>query len=129
MKKSWLSRPPPAPTGKGNGKTAVKKWVGWEEKVCLDRTGSQVVCYYLRYASPRDGRSELEKYPAVVGNYSGVGNMLYAPHAQFLQSIQAAAARSPGPSRAVTVAVEATQLRWKSRREIMDWLTSLVAGS
>ena len=107
---------------------AARKWVGWEEEVVLDDKERRVVCYYLRCAPPRDADGEVERDPVVVGKLWGVGNMVYSAHPQFLRSIGAAAARSQAPSRAVAVAVEATQLRWKSRREVMDWLTSLVAG-
>ncbi|CAM0951312.1 unnamed protein product [Alopecurus aequalis] len=130
MTKSSRS-PPPAAAGKGSGKNkmAAKKWVGWEEEVVLDENGRRVVCYYLRCTPPRDGDGEVERDLAVVGKFWGVGNMVYSAHAQFLRSMEAAAAQSQAPSRAVAVALEATQLRWKSRREVMDWLTSLVADS
>uniref|UniRef100_A0ACD5Y9M9 Uncharacterized protein n=2 Tax=Avena sativa TaxID=4498 RepID=A0ACD5Y9M9_AVESA len=129
MTKRSRSPPPSAAARDGNGKTAAKNWVGWEEEVVLDDSGRRVVCYYLRCAPPRGGDGVVERDLAVVGKYWGVGNMAYTAHPKFLRSIEAAAIRSPGPSRAVTVAVEATQLRWKSRREVMDWLTSLVADS
>jgi hypothetical protein len=89
------------------------------------------VCYYLRRARPRDGDfdGEVERDPAVNGKFWGVGSMEYSVHPKFLRSIQAAVAQSPGPSRAAMVEMECRQLRCKTRREVMDWLTSLVAGS
>ncbi|KAM0822759.1 hypothetical protein ACQ4PT_071307 [Festuca glaucescens] len=127
MMKSSRSPPPLAP-GEGSGKTAAKKWVGWEEEVVLDDIGQSEVRYYLCCAPPRDGDGEVERDLAVVGKLSDAGNVVYWAHDEFVWSIHAAAARSPGPSRALTVTVEATQLGCKSRREVMDWLTSLVAA-
>uniref|UniRef100_R7WGE1 Uncharacterized protein n=1 Tax=Aegilops tauschii TaxID=37682 RepID=R7WGE1_AEGTA len=91
---------------------AARKWVGWEEeKVVLgDDDGEECkVCYYLWCATPKDNA--------------------YSADVQFLLSLETALESGSASARVMALASEITGLRWKSRREIMDWLTSLVAGS
>ncbi|KAM3372256.1 hypothetical protein ACQJBY_019244 [Aegilops geniculata] len=111
----------------GNAKMAVRGWVGWEEEIVMeDNDGEECkVCYFLRSAPPQDG-SKSERDLAVVGKYWGPGNIAYSADLQFLKSLQTALDSGSSSARVVTVAMETTQLRWMSRKEVMDWLTSLV---
>ncbi|XP_020186339.1 uncharacterized protein [Aegilops tauschii subsp. strangulata] len=122
------SRYPAAVVDEGNAKMAVREWVGWEEEIMLeDGNGEEhKVCYFLLRAPPQDG-GKSERDLAVVGKYWGPGNMLYSADLQFLQSLQTALKSGSASARVATLALEITQIRWKSRKEVMDWLTSLVS--
>ncbi|XP_048574835.1 uncharacterized protein LOC125556083 [Triticum urartu] len=122
------SRSRAAVVDEGIAKTAAREWVGWEEEVVLghDDGEERKVCYYLLRAAPQDsGKSERDL--AVVGKYWGPGNIAYSADVQFLLSLETALESGSASARLVTLASEITGLRWKSRREIMDWLTSLVS--
>ncbi|XP_037431069.1 uncharacterized protein LOC119297345 [Triticum dicoccoides] len=122
------SRSRAAVVDEGIAKTAAREWVGWEEEVVLghDDGEKRKVCYYLLRAAPQDsGKSERDL--AVVGKYWGPGNIAYSADVQFLLSLETALESGSAFARLVTLASEITGLRWKSRREIMDWLTSLVS--
>ncbi|XP_037437948.1 uncharacterized protein LOC119305563 [Triticum dicoccoides] len=122
------SRSRAAVVAEGNAKTAAREWVGWEEEVVLgdDDGEERKVCYYLLCAAPQDsGKSQRDL--AVVGKYWGPGNIAYSPDVQFLLSLDTALESGSTSARVEALASEITELRWKSRREIMDWLTSLVS--
>ena len=114
----------------GNAKMAVRGWVGWEEEIVMeDNDGEECkVCYFLCSVPPQDG-GKSKRDLAVVGKYWGPGNIAYSADLEFLQSLKTALESGSGPARVVTLAMETTQLRWKSRKEVMDWLTSLVSGT
>ncbi|VAH26082.1 unnamed protein product [Triticum turgidum subsp. durum] len=111
----------------GNAKMAVRGWVGWEEEIVMeDNDGEECkVCYFLRSVPPQDG-GKSKRDLAVVGKYWGPGNIAYSADLEFLQSLKTALESGSASARVVTLAMETTQLRWKSRKEVMDWLTSLV---
>jgi hypothetical protein len=82
-----LSRSPPPPAAEGSSKTPAKKWVGWEEDVVLDKNGNRLVCYYFRCTRPRDSDfdGKVERDPAEIGKFWGVGTMEYSEHPKFLR--------------------------------------------
>ncbi|KAM3275263.1 hypothetical protein ACQJBY_043930 [Aegilops geniculata] len=123
-----ISRYPATVVDEGNAKMAVRKWVGWEEEIVLeDGDGEErKVCYFLRCAPPQDG-GKSERDLAVVGKYWGPGNIAYSVDLQFLQSLRTALESGSVSARVATPALKITQIRWKSRKEVMDWLTSLVS--
>lgn len=104
-----------------------KVFVGWEEDVVSNDKGRRVVHYYLVDAA---GGMDL----AVVGREKSVRHMSYAVPGQFLRSLLAlrpdhhrlaAASSSSGCSPSSSSGLS---LRWRSRREVVDWLSSLVSG-
>jgi hypothetical protein len=107
--------------------TARGRWTQWEEVVVSNDRGSRLVHYYLR------GNSE-EKQLAVVGRERSPRHMSYAVQGRFLRALAAAAgavAVAPSPSRSPLPAAGAdggAPRRWRSRREVVDWLSSLVSG-
>ncbi|XBI81173.1 hypothetical protein VPH35_090145 [Triticum aestivum] len=122
------SRSRAAVVAEGNAKTAAREWVGWEEEVVLgdDDGEERKVCYYLLCAAPQDsGKSQRDL--ALVGKYWGPGNIAYSADVQFLLSLDTALESGSASATVEALASEITELRWKSRREIMDWLTSLVS--
>ncbi|KAG9458439.1 hypothetical protein H6P81_002947 [Aristolochia fimbriata] len=82
-----------------------KVFVRWEEVFVSNDKGNRVVHYYLDRA---DGGSEL----AVVGRERSLRHMTYTVPNHFFRSMRPASC-----------------LRWRSRREVVDWLSSLVTGS
>ncbi|XP_068660903.1 uncharacterized protein [Aristolochia californica] len=82
-----------------------KLFVRWEEVSVSNEKGNRVVHYYLDRA---DGGSDL----AVVGKERSLRHMTYTVPNHFLRSLR--------PS---------SCLKWRSRREVVDWLSSLVTGS
>ncbi|KAF7058842.1 hypothetical protein CFC21_065820 [Triticum aestivum] len=118
---------PAAVVDESNAKMAVREWVGWEEIVLEGGDGEErKVCYFLLYAPPQDG-GKSERDLAVVGKYWGPGNIAYSADLQFLQSLRTSLESGSASARVVTLVLEITQIRWKSRKEVMDWLTSLVS--
>ncbi|KAM3197800.1 hypothetical protein ACQJBY_073093 [Aegilops geniculata] len=108
---------------------AAREWVRWEEEILLeDDDEHHKECFYLRYAPPQGGGVS-ERDLAVVGKYWPLpaGNIVYSADVQFLRSLEEAIICGSASARAVTVAAEITQLRWKSRNQVMDWLDSLVS--
>nr|XP_010932610.1 uncharacterized protein LOC105053217 [Elaeis guineensis] len=105
-----------------------KVFVGWEEEVVSNDKGRRVVHYYLQDAA---GGMDL----AVVGREKSVRHMSYAVPGQFLRSLLAlrpdhhllaAASSSSGCSPSSSSGLS---LRWRTRREVVDWLSSLVSDS
>ncbi|KAL6596241.1 hypothetical protein ACP70R_047605 [Stipagrostis hirtigluma subsp. patula] len=104
------------------------RWTQWEEVVVSNDRGRRLVHYYLRGGAGGEKR-EL----AVVGRERSPRHMTYAVQGRFLRSLAAAAgaaAASPSPSRspAAAGADGGAQRKWRSRREVVDWLSSLVSG-
>lgn len=82
-----------------------KAFVSWEEVVISNEKGRREVHYFLRRS---DGGSDL----AVVGKEKSPRHMWYVVQNHFLRSL------SPSSS-----------LKWRSRREVVDWLDSVVTGT
>ncbi|XP_066350987.1 uncharacterized protein [Miscanthus floridulus] len=103
------------------------RWTQWEEVVVSNDRGSRLVHYYLR------GNGEAKEL-AVVGRERSPRHMSYAVQGRFLRALAAAAgavAVAPSPSRSPLAAAGAdggAPRRWRSRREVVDWLSSLVSG-
>ncbi|KAK8949525.1 hypothetical protein KSP39_PZI004988 [Platanthera zijinensis] len=84
-------------------------FVEWREDIISQERGSRVVHYYL---TDSNGQSHL----AVVGTERSLRHMLYVVSDEFHQ------AYCPDKS-GVPV------LKWRSRREVVDWLTSFLPGA
>jgi hypothetical protein len=103
------------------------RWTQWEEVVVSNDRGRRLVHYFLR------GPGE-ERELAVVGRERSPRHMSYAVQDPFLLSLAAAAgAVEPSPSRspASVAAAEAeggAPRKWRSKRQVVDWLSSLVSG-
>ncbi|TVU05777.1 hypothetical protein EJB05_48960 [Eragrostis curvula] len=116
--------------------TARGRWTQWEEVVVSNDRGRRLVHYFLR------GPGE-ERELAVVGRERSPRHMWYAVQGRFLRSLAAAAgaaaAVAPSPSRSPASAAGGpgagsgadgdVPRKWRSRREVVDWLSSLVSGS
>lgn len=83
-------------------------FVEWKEKYINQERGSRLVHYYLEDSSG-------ESYLAVVGTERSLRHMLYVASDDFC--------RAYGPDKSGTSA-----LKWRSRREVTDWLSSLIPG-
>ncbi|XBI61751.1 hypothetical protein VPH35_042498 [Triticum aestivum] len=99
----------------------AREWVRWEEILLEDDDEHHKECYYLRCAPPQGGGVSERYWPLPAGN------IVYSADVQFLRSLEEAIICGSASARAVTVAVEITQLRWKSRKQVMDWLDSLIS--
>ncbi|KAL6838281.1 hypothetical protein ACP4OV_031880 [Aristida adscensionis] len=110
------------------------RWTQWEEVVVCNDRGRRLVHYYLRGGGAGAGAGGAEeKELAVVGRERSPRHMAYAVQGRFLRSLAAAAgaaAASPSPSRspAPSGADGGAPRKWRSRREVVDWLSSLVSG-
>ncbi|RWR74975.1 Bromo adjacent BAH domain-containing protein [Cinnamomum micranthum f. kanehirae] len=82
-----------------------RSFVSWEEILVSNEKGRREVHYYLKRS---DGGSDL----AVVGKERSLRHMSYAAPNLFLRSLR-----------------PLSPLRWRSRREVVDWLSSLVTDS
>jgi hypothetical protein len=103
---------------------ASGRWTQWEEVVVSNDRGRRLVHYFLR------GLGE-ERELAVVGRERSPRHMSYAVQGPFLLALAAAAgAVEPSPSRspAAAEAEGGAPRKWRSRREVVDWLSSLVSG-
>ncbi|KAF8775524.1 hypothetical protein HU200_004518 [Digitaria exilis] len=109
---------------------ARRRWTQWEEVVMSNDRGRRLVHYYLR----GDGEA---KELVVVGRERSPRHMSYAVQGRFLRALAAAAgavAVAPSPSRSPSAAAGGAGAdgggprRWRSRREVVDWLSSLVSG-
>lgn len=93
-------------------------FVKWEEVAVSNDKGRRVVNYYVKDS---EGRRDL----AVVGREKSVRHMSYMVRNQFFRSIS-----SPSPSSAMASAgVGFGCLKWKSRREVIDWLSEIISDS
>lgn len=84
------------------------EFVEWREQYINQERGSRLVHYYLEDSS---GKSHL----AVVGTERSLRHMLYVASDDFCLAFGA------GNS-------GASALKWRSRREVIDWLTSFIPG-
>ncbi|XP_010909340.1 uncharacterized protein [Elaeis guineensis] len=110
-----------------------KVFVGWEEVVMSKDKGRRLVHYYLRDAA---GGKDL----AVVGREKSARHMSYAVPGRFLRSLLVLRPRNPllasssfsSPSSSFgcsPLSSSGISLKWRSRREVLDWLSSLVSDS
>lgn len=84
-------------------------FVEWREDIISQERGSRVVHYYL---TDSNGESHL----AVVGTERSLRHMLYVVSDEFHQAYCSGKSAVPG-------------LKWRSRREVVDWLTSFLPGA
>lgn len=87
----------------GNGHCFVE----WKEQFVSQERGNRVVHYYLKDSS---GESIL----AVVGTERSVRHMFYVIAEEFLQVYGKESSIHAG-------------FKWRSRREVVDWLTSMLS--
>uniref|UniRef100_A0ACD5ZYY6 Uncharacterized protein n=2 Tax=Avena sativa TaxID=4498 RepID=A0ACD5ZYY6_AVESA len=108
---------------------ARKMWVQWEEVVVSNDRGRRLVHYYLRGDPGSGAGGGEERELAVVGRERSPRHMSYAVQGRFLRSLAAAGDGSAAPSPSQSpAAAEGAPRRWRSRREVVDWLSSLVSG-
>ncbi|KAJ4760260.1 hypothetical protein LUZ62_025303 [Rhynchospora pubera] len=94
-----------------------KRYARWDEVVVSNDKGRREVHYFLKDSF---GNADL----AVVGRERSLRHMTYETTDGFLRSRHVA---SPSPRRS-PLANGSMPLKWKTRREVVDWLTSLVSG-
>lgn len=85
-----------------------KHFVGWEEEYVSNDRGSRVVDYYLK---DRHGNTKL----AVVGTERSLRHMVYVVSDEFLHLTNNSKSNS------------SSSMKWRSRREVVDWLDSLLS--
>ena len=85
----------------------IPHFEAWEEQVICQERGSRVVHYYLKNTS---GTSIL----AVVGTERSIRHMFYVVSDEFLHAY--------GGDTSVNVCT-----KWRARREVVDWLTSVIS--
>uniref|UniRef100_A0A0E0ELS6 BAH domain-containing protein n=1 Tax=Oryza meridionalis TaxID=40149 RepID=A0A0E0ELS6_9ORYZ len=95
---------------------ARRRWVQWEEVVVSNDRGRRLVHYYLRGAAAGGGGGGEARELAVVGRERSPRHMSYVVQGRFLRSLAAAGVGGGAPR------------KWRSRREVVDWLSSLVSG-
>jgi hypothetical protein len=95
-----------------------KKYTRWEEVVMSTDKGKREVHYYLKDSC---GNSDL----AVVGRERSLRHMTYEIVDGFVRSCHLA---SPSPH-CSPLTDGSTALKWKTRRGVVDWLSSLVLGN
>ncbi|XP_043691026.1 uncharacterized protein LOC122641791 isoform X1 [Telopea speciosissima] len=87
--------------------TDVHSFVEWKEQFVSQERGNRIVHYFLKNAA---GDSVL----AVVGTERSLRHMIYVVAEEFLQS--------HGSEKSINAG-----FKWRSRREVVDWLTSLLS--
>ncbi|KAM1347979.1 hypothetical protein ACFX2I_037051 [Malus domestica] len=87
--------------------TNTHSFVSWEEHTLCQERGSRVVHYYLKEASG-------ELVLAVVGTERSIRHMVYVLSDEFVETYE-----SKGFINVCT--------KWRARREVVEWLTSLVS--
>ncbi|XP_047071832.1 uncharacterized protein LOC124680836 [Lolium rigidum] len=108
----------------------ARRWVQWEEVVVSNDRGRRLVHYYLRGEPGAGAGGGEERELAVVGRERSPRHMSYAVQGRFLRSLAAAGdgSAAPSPSQSPAAAAEGAPRKWRSRREVVDWLSSLVSG-
>ncbi|KAJ6848808.1 uncharacterized protein M6B38_272420 [Iris pallida] len=104
------------------GEAEARLFVGWEEVAVSNDKGRRVVNYYVKDS---DGRRDL----AVVGREKSLRHMSYVVRNQFLQSVLLAGRGSSSSAAVPLAGVGFGCLKWKSRREVVDWLSEIVSDS
>ncbi|WOK94005.1 hypothetical protein Cni_G02706 [Canna indica] len=97
-------------------------YVGWQEVVVSNDKGRRVVHYYLKGAG---GGADL----AVVGREKSLRHMSYTVANHFVRSLWARPHLLPSsPSSSSPHSPQSVfSFKWRSRREVIDWLSSLVS--
>ncbi|GLJ39736.1 hypothetical protein SUGI_0812210 [Cryptomeria japonica] len=101
------------PTGKS------KHFVEWEEEYVSNDRGSRVVHYYLK---DRHGNKRL----AVVGTEKSLRHMVYVVSNEFLYLLGNSKSMSSSSS-TTSSSSSSGSMKWRSRREVVDWLCSLLS--
>lgn len=83
-------------------------FLSWEEKVMCQERGNRIIHFYLKDES---GDSVL----AVLGTERSVRHMMYVVPPEFLQAYGS------------TGLINGNVLKWRARREVVDWLTFIVS--
>ncbi|KAG0460031.1 hypothetical protein HPP92_023159 [Vanilla planifolia] len=97
-----------------------KIWDRWEEVVVSNDRGRREVHYYLRDCG---GGRDL----AVVGREKSARHMSYVVPSKFMQSLARISAPAFPSAAAAAAGTVPWDLKWRSRREVVDWLSSLVS--
>lgn len=100
------------------------RYSSWQEVLVSNGKGRRVVHYYVKGAG---GRADL----AVVGREKSSRHMSYVVPNQFVRSLITRPyflQPSPSSSSSLNSPPEAVSFKWRSRREVIDWLSSLVSG-
>ena len=107
-------------------------YVNWTEIVVSKEKGRREVHYYLKNG---DGGMDL----AVVGKERSARHMSYDVPARFLLSSRASSASCASPASTVTSSspspppysapADNLSLKWRSRREVIRWLSSALSGN
>ena len=84
-----------------------RRFVEWKEQFISQERGNRLVHYYLKDSA---GDSVL----AVVGNERSLRHMFYVVADEFLEEFGKDGATHAG-------------FKWRSRREVVDWLTSMLS--
>ncbi|KAH0466860.1 hypothetical protein IEQ34_004098 [Dendrobium chrysotoxum] len=99
-----------------------KGWVRWEEEIVSNDRGRREVHYYVRAAG---GGRDL----AVVGREKSARHMAYAVPAKFYQSLICLSdTASPSGVNSAAAALP-SDLKLRTRRQVVDWLSLLVSDS
>ncbi|PON38113.1 Agenet domain containing protein [Parasponia andersonii] len=83
-------------------------FVAWEEHILCHERGNRVVHYYLKEASG-------DLVLVVIGTERSIRHMMYVVSDEFVQAYGSKGSVNGG-------------MKWRARREVVDWLTSLVSG-
>lgn len=97
-------------------------YVLWQEVVVSNDKGRRVVHYYLKGAG---GGADL----AVVGREKSVRHMSYTVPNQFARSLMSRPHLMPSLPSSSSPQPPGLSFKLRSRREVVDWLSSLVSGT
>lgn len=98
-----------------------KFWVRWEEEMVSNDRGRREVHYYVR-----DGGGGRDL--AVVGREKSARHISYAVPAKFVQSLVRLSDAASSSAVKPAVAALPSDLKLRSRRQVVDWLSLLVSG-
>ncbi|KAH9315926.1 hypothetical protein KI387_024553, partial [Taxus chinensis] len=95
-----------------------KHFVEWDEEYVSNDRGSRVVHYYLK-----DSHGNARR--AVVGTEKSLRHMVYVVSDEFLHLLTNN--KSISSSSSTSSSSSSGSMKWRSRREVVDWLSSLLS--